>query len=194
MKKLFVLSALFLFIALPVILSFPALADDSKPPRWEWACRTDGFYQMSVLPDGTFKPSTGNTFNKDSITIKLEEKPCGNESYAASISIPDDGPSGNITTLDTSWPNVCYETTEVHLSDITHDVLADFHTFWHDTRHFLSVEKADQDWRFVLSSTHLETDKECRESKIEMPGLAANCSPDATTWMLTGQCVLQNAP
>jgi hypothetical protein len=52
------------------------------------------------------------------------------------------------------------------------------------------VSRDDNDWRFIISSTNLTTEREGRELRILVPKPGVNYDAKAGVWMLTGQCVM----
>jgi hypothetical protein len=56
----------------------------------------------------------------------------------------------------------------------------------------LLIHQADTDWRFVISSTGLRTDKDAAQTNAisaNMKG-ALQVSPEASAWLMTGTCQL----
>src|SRR5262249_15581961 len=56
----------------------------------------------------------------------------------------------------------------------------------------LLIHQADTDWRFVISSTGLRTDKDAARTNALFADIkdAQKVSPEASTWLMTGTCKL----
>jgi hypothetical protein len=56
----------------------------------------------------------------------------------------------------------------------------------------LLIHQADTDWRFIISSTGLRTDKEAARTNALFANTkgAVAVSPEASTWLRTGTCQL----
>jgi hypothetical protein len=170
---------------------------DDDPLKWSWRCAVSGFYEMEVHPDGTVKPTTDYS-DRTPIEIIIKEAGQNTQEYcvwdkypihyyveikgnqlAARYSIGSCDQSVQIDTKLTHVGNQSFQALEQVESVTTHYRPMS-----------LLVHRDDADWRFVLSSTDLTTVRESRQLRATFPQPQITFDPKASTWFLTGECVM----
>jgi hypothetical protein len=174
----------------------------SAADEWRWLCSSAGFYEMLVRPDGSYLPQTDFTGDRAiEITLKVPSKETVDN-------CPDNGPElpyvvevqgeglAHLFSKDVCRQSVLLDP-DIRLPghDDLYRVTAT--STWYGSQPMsLFVDRADTDWRFVISGSRLNTDKEARDLNA-MPGAThpgVTYSAEADAWMMTGTCKLVAKP
>lgn len=191
------MQALCLFVLTFTLLSGSVVFASDEPIKWSWRCAISGVYQVEVLPNGTVRPTT-EIADKTPIEIVVKEadrttlEACGtrNSSYQYYIQL-----SGN--NLANFYKNgLCSQRVELHY-DTLHvrpgrfpDLEGVESAEIYGTVRSLLVHRDDAEWRFILSSTSLLTARESRRLKATVPIPGLKFDPEASSSLLTGECVM----
>ena len=208
MRRTTKVTAAALMLALPTQI---AMADAPEfKELWRWLCSSTGFYEMTVLPDGSYQPQTDFTDCCGGKTVEISvgelskdaRARCGLDAqhelaqpllpYVVQI-------RGNAGAHDFG-EDPCRQMVEVQqqtgpdgsLGGVS-EVKAASHMCIDCPRSMsLLIHQADTDWRFVISSTGLRTDKDAAQTNASFANIqgALQVSPEAGTWLRTGTCQL----
>jgi hypothetical protein len=196
--------AAMLMLALPTQIA--TVDEPDFKELWRWLCSSTGFYEMTVLPDGSYQPQTDFTdcCGSRAVEISVGELSkdarvrCGHElaqplqPYVVQI-------RDNARAHDFS-EDPCRQMVEVQqhtgpdgsLVGVS-EVKAASHMCLDCPRSMsLLIHQADTDWRFVISSTGLRTDKDAAQTNAAFANIkgALQVSPEASAWLRTGTCQL----
>jgi hypothetical protein len=187
-----------------------ATADESEfKELWRWLCSSSGFYGMTVQPDGSYQAQTDST---DCCGGKAIEISVGEPSKDTRIRCGPDGQRelaqpllpyviqihGNAAAHDFG-EDQCRQMVEVQQNTgpdgslSVSEVKAASNMCLDCPRSMsLLIHQADSDWRFVISSTGLRTDKDAAQTNAAFANIkgALQVSPEASTWLKTGTCKL----
>ena len=190
--RVFVAAAGIIGCLLSTSVSADTWPDD--PIQWAWTCRSSGFYSISALPDGSYKPEADFTGNPQVIinirqatkdTLQLCNYGYGNDTPALYYA---EMQGSGLAKLYNQQGNTCSEAT-ISFTDKTIDKVTGA-----AGRMMFAVSRDDKDWRFIMSNTDLTTEREGRKLRILAPSPLVNYDAKAEIWMITGQCIMTRAP
>jgi hypothetical protein len=176
--------------------SFEHANDD--PVKWSWSCVASGFYSMEVSPDGTFTPSSA-PYDHGPIRVDVRQAgefalgACGERNTPTQYFLEVTGSSlfrnNGLCDQRVYVHNKYYPIADRKAPDLEGiDAVG-----VRDTNSF-SIHRADADWRFVLSSTDLTTDRESKRLRTTVPYIAPSresiFDPKASVSLLTGECTM----
>jgi hypothetical protein len=194
-------------VVIAMTLTTPASAAD----EWRWLCSSSGGYFMTVLPDGSYKPEADFSDRNRAIEVTVRQlnmegskAKCGTiwALYAVEI-------KGN--ELASDWQDACSQQVEVSreaaksvpgavVQPIFGNIRRVEAVSYFSTSKTLLLHRADTDWRFVISSSDLTTDKDARElngsNYIDRHPWKQDRSwtltfdAKASAWLMTGTCKL----
>jgi hypothetical protein len=52
-----------------------AAMSENDPIKWQWTCRSTGYYAMTIFPNGTYKPAAEADPRESQIIIDIKEHP-----------------------------------------------------------------------------------------------------------------------
>jgi hypothetical protein len=169
-------------------LGVTAVAEDYPPNFWQWSCSTLAFYGMDVTPDGNYKPFGENRPAK--ITIKLINDKTDESCQANHYHFEIDDNSG-LFSAQPYETNSCTQLLQLHKHTTSELENAEGIVIY-PRQMTVVITRDDNDWRFVLSKTHLSTTRSTRMSKIEVPQVAQFFTPEARVNFVTGECIMQH--
>ena len=181
-----------------------------EPIKWQWTCKSMGYYEATVFPNGSFVPVKSNESKQIKIIIKepkaftsdycswkdkhdyyielfgadflvLQDQDICDQQITYGITHTNE-PGSSQKFKSSGFP----KPSETFKDRPLNAVSANLRT---SRPISLILVKDDGDWRFILSSTNLETEKSARELRVGST-FAYDIKSSASLWMLTGECIM----
>jgi hypothetical protein len=172
-----------------------AAVDIPEPVKWGWQCASTTFYTTQIFPDGKHQSKVDDS-SKTSITMRLKyglNDLCSKGRIyfieIVDLSGPFDTRSGPVGDLCKQVVVMDFET---RIPPDKEPELRDLQVSIGKPRlQSLEVARDDVEWRFVLSSTSITTEKRARELRITAPpNPLIKWQAKADIYFITGECIL----
>jgi hypothetical protein len=184
-------------VMLALTLTLPAIGalSEEKPP-YEWTCRSQGYFEMKVSPDGKITPVADTSLTDPiSILIRRRVDDVPSDTLPRDMTFPFDdeyvvGFTGKQAEPFSEEPSDL-ETSGARFysgKQGLYEVSAMYYE--HYRPYVLTLKTADKDWVFSIQSGSLTTDSEARHMNITLPSkLYGPSVPEASVFFMTGPCV-----